>query len=613
MCGIAGAVGTEWDAAQLEAMVRSQWHRGPDDSAVYRDPSGQAGLGHNRLSIIDLSPAGRQPMCSLDKRYWIVFNGEIYNYIELRSQLAPYHFRSCTDTEVILAAYERWGAACLDRFIGMFAFLIWDEVERRLFAARDRFGVKPLCYAETRGGGLLLASEPGALRAAGVPLEPDEVAWATYLARGLTDYSDRTFWKPIRSLPAGHKLTWEGGRTHIACWYDLADRVGPGWDDRPLESVEEEYLELLKNSVKLRFRADVPVGINLSGGLDSSTLLGLVQAVHGPESDVKAFTFITGDPRYDELPWVEQILARTKHPSVICRITPEAVPDLAAAAQRHQDAPFGGLPTLAYGHLFARAHAEGVIVLLDGQGMDEQWAGYDYYTTTGSNRATGIIQGTRESALKPACLTAEFRTLAEALEVPDVFSDHLRQLQYRDVKFTKIPRALRFNDRVSMQHSTELREPFLDHRLFELALRQPTERKLQGDTRKWLLRDLTRRLLPAGVVEAPKRPLQTPQREWLRERLREWAEDNIAMALEVVGGAWLEPRAVREAWQRYLNGESDNSFYVWQWINLGLMCSQLSWSSRRAAVPKQLDSCTARSNASVGQAGELGRCAVTER
>jgi len=587
VCGIAGLFGAERNKdGPLRAMVKSQRHRGPDASGTYLDPTGLGALGHNRLSIIDLSPAGRQPMSSQDERFWIAFNGEIYNYLELRAELSGYPFRTRTDTEVILAAYERWGEGCLDRFVGMFAFLLWDAREQRLFAARDRFGVKPLCYAEVPGGGLALASETGALRAAGVPLEPDEVGWATYLARGLSDYSDRTFWKPVRSLPPGHKLTWHRGCTRVASWYDLADRTGPDWDNRPLGQVEEEYLALLRESVRLRFRADVPVGINLSGGLDSSTLLGLVHAVQGSDSDVKTFTFVTGDPRYDELPWVEQMLAQTRHPSVVCRLTPEAVPELAAAAQCHQDAPFGGLPTLAYGRLFAQARLEGVIVLLDGQGMDEQWAGYDYYSAADRNRATTVVQGSREAAVKPECLMPEFRTLAEAFEAPNAFPDDVRQLQYRDARYTKIPRALRFNDRVSMQHSTELREPFLDHRLFELALRQPTERKLRGSTRKWLLRDLTRLLLPGGVVEAPKRPLQTPQREWLRSSLREWAEANIDLALRVVGGAWLEPQAVREAWWRYLNGEGDNSFHVWQWINLGLMCEQPSWgTARRAATP----------------------------
>jgi len=581
MCGIGGVVGCSTTAVSLEAILECQRHRGPDDRGIYRHPSGLAALGHNRLSILDLTPAGHQPMVSDDGRLCITFNGEIYNYLELRAELSTYPFRTRTDTEVILAAYAQWGDGCLDRLIGMFAFLLWDAREMRLLAARDRFGVKPLFYSELPGGGLVFASETTALRAGGVATEPDDVAWATYLAGGLSDYSDRTFWKSIRSLPAGHKLTWQHGRTRVACWYDLADRVGQDWDDRPLEHVKDEYLALLKESVALRFRADVPVGINLSGGLDSSTLLGLVQTVQGSESDVKAFTFVTGDSRYDELPWVKQMLAQTRHRSVVCHLAPEAVPELAAAVQLHQDAPFGGLPTLAYSRLFAQARAEGVVVLLDGQGMDEQWAGYDYYVTADHNGSAAVVQGTGHAVVKPACLTAEFRTLAETLDVPARFPDGLRRLQYRDVRYTKIPRALRFNDRVSMQHSTELREPFLDHRLVELALRQRAERKLQGGIRKWLLRDLTRRLLPNEVVEAPKRPVQTPQREWLRGPLRDWAHANIDLALRAVGGRWLQRERVLNVWQRYVDGDGDNSFYVWQWINLGLMCDQPSWSAVR--------------------------------
>src|SRR5439155_710103 len=177
--------------------------------------------------------------------------------------------------------------------------------------------------------------------------------------------------------------------------------------------------------------------------------------------------------------------------------------------QLHPDAPFGGLPTLAYSRLFAQARAEGVVVLLDGQGMDEQWAGYDYYVTADHNGSAAVVQGTGQAVVKPACLMAEFRTLAETLDVPARFPDGLRRLQYRDIRHTKIPRALRFNDRVSMQYSTELREPFLDHRLVELALRQPPDRKLQGGVRKVLLRQLAQRLVPSGIVEAPKRPVGT--------------------------------------------------------------------------------------------------------
>jgi asparagine synthase (glutamine-hydrolysing) len=564
MCGIAGIFGSE--ASGLEAMVSALGHRGPDGRGIH--VSGDAALGHTRLSIIDLSDCGLQPMSDPSGRWWIVFNGEIYNYLELRAALDDsWGFRTRTDTEVLLAAWATWGPACLDRLLGMFAFLIWDEQERTLFAARDRFGVKPL-YFHAQDGALRIASEIKALHAAGVPAEPDAEAWATYLAFGYKDHQpERTFWKGIQALPAGSLLRWRGGDGSVRRWYDLAERVGLDLDPRSDEAVSAEYRSLLEDAVRLRFRADVPVGINLSGGLDSSTLLGLVQRVQGPESDIQAFTFVTGDPAYDELPWVEQMLARTRHPLVVCPLSPGEVPALAESVARFQDEPFGGLPTLAYARLFERARAAGVIVLLDGQGMDEQWAGYDYYATSGDGTVS-LIQGAHGRSVRPECLAPEVRARAERPELPSPFPDRLRNLQYRDICFTKIPRALRFNDRVSMRSSTELREPFLDHRLVELALRQPPERKIRDGQQKWMLRSIVAELLPKGVVEAPKRPLQTPQREWLRGPLRGWADSQIERALD---SGWLDADAVRREWQAYCAGQGDNSFFVWQWISLGLL------------------------------------------
>lgn len=572
MCGIAGIFGSDWRRAQLDAMVGAQRHRGPDAEGTYVSPTGRAGLGHNRLSIIDLSAAGRQPMSEPTGRYHVVFNGEIYNYLELRAELdGDYRFKTHTDTEALLAAYEKWGAACLDKLLGMFAFAIWDERTQSLFAARDRFGVKPLYYHLRADGTLLMASEIKALHAAGLDADPDPVAWATYLSHGLYDHSARTFWEGIQSLPPGHTLSWRDGRVTLSRWYDLAEKVGAEFDPRSEETVKEEYLELLAQSVRLRFRSDVPVGINLSGGLDSSTLLGLVQKVQGQESDARAYTFVTGDPQYDELHWVEQMLAQTRHQSVVCVLSPTDVPSLAESVQASQDEPFGGLPTLAYAKLFERARADGVIVLLDGQGMDEQWAGYDYYQTAIGGGSASIVQGVKESPVRPECLTPDFASRAEPFTPPRRFSDPLRNLQYRDARHTKIPRALRFNDRVSMRSSVELREPFLDHRLFELAFRQPAERKVRGNTGKWLLRDLTKSLLPQGVIEAPKRALQTPQREWLRGDLQDWATGQIETAVDLFGGIWLDTGAVRRAWRSYCAGSADNSFFVWQWVGLGLM------------------------------------------
>ncbi len=544
-------------------------HRGPDASDLYFDENGQCGIAHNRLSIIDLSEAGRQPIVSTDGNYVIALNGEIYNYLELRRELeSEFTFQTRTDTEVLLNSYIKWGPAALDRLIGMFAFVIWNKRDRTAFVARDRFGVKPMYYHRKPDGTLFLGSEIKALHAGGIDRKPEPSAWARYLASGLTDDAPNTFWQGVNALGAGEYLTWKDGRVEIRKWYDLADRVSDETDERRADIVEEEYRDLLLDSVRLRFRSDVPVGINLSGGLDSSTLLGVVHAIEKEGADVAAYTFTTGDDRYDEVPWVREMLRRTQHPLFVSELRPDEVPGLAASVQHHQDEPFGGIPTLAYAKLFTNARENGSIVLLDGNGMDEQWAGYDYYRN--GNGSAPVVQGVSASPLRPECLVPDFRSIAEKPLMPDRFSDRLRNLQYRDTTLTKIPRAMRYNDRVSMRASTELREPFLDHRLFELAFRQPEERKIKDGVGKHLLRRIGRSLVPDGIALAPKRPVQTPQREWLRGELAGWADDRIEAGLASYGGSWLDAKAVRREWGKYLSGGGDNSFYIWQWINLGL-------------------------------------------
>jgi len=586
MCGITGIIGDGAGRGRLTRMISAQAHRGPDGEGIYIDPNTDAMLGHNRLSIIDLSAAGDQPMMSSDRRNVIVQNGEIYNYLELKRELeGEYTFRTRSDTEVILAAYQKWGAACLDHLIGMFAFVIWDTVEKTAFAARDRFGVKPLYYHVEADGTILFASEIKAIHAAGIPAIPNDEAWATYLGFGLYDHSEHTFWKGINSLSAGHYLRVKDGSIQITKWYDLAERVGTEFDERPANVVAEEYFGLMKDSVELRFRSDVPVGINLSGGLDSSSLLGLVHAIQGDDSEVNAFTFTTGDPAYDELKWVEAMLERTRHPLVVSELSSSEVPSLAASVQDHQDEPFGGIPTLAYAKLFEKAKESGVTVLLDGNGMDEQWAGYDYYAETGHGEPAGVVQGITDRAVRPECLTPEFRKLADPIEPPAFFPDRLRNLQHRDARFTKIPRAMRFNDRISMRSSTELREPFLDHRLFEIAMRQPPERKINSGVRKKMLREIAAKYLPRTVSEAPKRPIQTPQREWLRGPLREWAESCIETALSGTQGAYLDRAKVRKEATAFFDGSFENSFFIWQWINLGLIQALPSRVERLAPWP----------------------------
>ncbi len=583
MCGISAMFGSNWKPPQLDAMVKAQAHRGPDAKGVFVSPSGVAGLGHNRLSIIDLSHAGRQPMNDASGRYWIVFNGEIYNYLELRLELnTDYSFRTQTDTEVLLAAWLKWGESCLHRLIGMFAFVVWDERERKAFGARDRFGVKPFHYHQTADGGVWLASEIKALHTAGLPRHPNTATWATYLTSGMYDHGDATFWEGIQRIPPGASFTWTPERgLSIRQWYDVADAAfGLGLDLRSDAEVADELLALLEETVRLRFRADVPVGICLSGGLDSSLLLGLVHRLQGADSTVKTFTFHCGDPAYDELPWVEQMLAETKHPACFCRLDVREIPELAARVQTSQDEPYGGLPTLGMAKVHERAVQEGVVVLLDGNGLDEGWAGYEYYQRAAQVDATQApVQGARDRSTRPDCLNPDFAALAvpappfqlSAFSVP---SSPISALQCRDLRRAKIPRAMRFADRVSMMHSRELREPFLDHRIIELGLRQPVQRKIRNGQGKWLVRQLAERILPDGVREAPKRPVQTPQREWLRGSLRPWLEANVEHAL-TAHPDWFNAGAVRAALSAYFAGEGDNSFFVWQWLSAGLTAEKM--------------------------------------
>jgi asparagine synthase (glutamine-hydrolysing) len=521
------------------------------------------------LSIVDLRAVSNQPFQSLDGRYTLVFNGEIYNYQELRRELeGSYRFRTRSDTEVLLAAYIRWGRSALERLQGMFAFAVWDEKEHSLFAARDRFGVKPFFYSEY-GGAFSFASEIKALWMAGVPRAPNERTWAAYLSRGMYRSNGEVFWRDVLELPSGCLLRVRDGRVSTERWYSLDERV-QGLIESVRDLSDDDVLDqaesLLLESVRLRLHADVPVSVNLSGGLDSSLLLALTLR-HGAEG-VTAYSFYTGDPRYDELPWIEKMLEGTGVPLMGVRLGAEEVPTLAREVALKQDEPFGGIPTLAYAKLFQAARAAGRLVLLDGQGLDEAWAGYDYYQTPSN---APVVQGVRSSAVRPQCASPRLLAHASELSVPTPFDDALRNVQWRDLMVTKLPRALRFNDRVSMAASTELREPFLHHELVELGVAARADHKIRDGVSKWTPRTVARRLLPKEVALSPKRPVQTPQREWLRGELRDWASDMVNLLFQSSVAGWFDETKTREELQLYFDQGGDNSFYIWQWINTALL------------------------------------------
>ena len=569
MCGISGIINHKDASSLILKMTDAQAHRGPDAKGIYSNEVDA--LGHNRLSIIDLSESGNQPLYSADKRYVIIFNGEVYNYTELKIKLKEhYHFVTQTDTEVVLAAWLIWGSKCLNEFIGMFAFAIWDTQEKKLFAARDRFGVKPFHYSIVNNT-FLFASEIKAIHATGLlSREANEQIWATYFCNGLYDFNQQTFWNNIYKLPAGHQLIWENNKLIISNWYNITDRLKA--DTRKQEEIEVELLYLLEDAVRLRFRADVPVGVCLSGGLDSSLLLALIQKVKGKDFPIHAFTFYTGDEKYDELPWVQQMIKDSAVIHHACKLTVDEIPRLAKKISHHMDEPYGGIPTLGMSKVFEKSAELGVKVLLDGNGMDEGWGGYDYYQKANAvDFAKGPVQGSSKVLSLENCLTDWFKNKTIKPPKAQYHSDPVINLQLRDLLMSKIPRSMRFADRNSMAYSIELREPFLDHRIIELGLNQPLENKIRNGKGKYLLRKIAQQLIPTQVGEAPKRAVQTPQREWLANELSNWVKTLIN---NIENNTWFKPNCLKAEFDAYQKEMPDNSFYIWQMINAALLINR---------------------------------------
>tara|TARA_R110002072_G_scaffold195752_1_gene353055 strand:- start:1218 stop:2948 length:1731 start_codon:yes stop_codon:yes gene_type:complete len=571
MCGISGYIGKQDASNTISAMIGAQSHRGPDASGSYFD-SGFAALGHNRLSIIDLSAEANQPFIDSSGRYIMVYNGEVYNYKEIRESLkGHYDFKTQSDTEVVLAAYMHYGSDCLNQFNGMFAFAIWDTHQKKLFAARDRFGVKPFYYTQNKNG-FYFSSEMKAIRKVTENKEFNKTVFANYFAFGSYGYPYETFIEGIHQLPGGHALEFSDSDIKVIQWYDFINNVAAVPTDLTLEEVKHRYLGLVKDSISLRFRADVPVGINISGGIDSSLLLSLVN-LRPDAPQIKAYTFYTGDERYDELPWVEAMIAHTQTPLTKVLFSAAEVTAYATLISNFQEEPFGGIPTLAYAKLFQKAQQDGVKVILDGQGMDEAWAGYDYYHTASQQTIQG--QTTHGSPFKTNCLQSSFLSMASKPDYPTPFDNDLQNKQYRDLFYTKIPRALRFNDRISMAFSTELREPFLDYRLVEFAFAQPEHFKLQNGQTKFVLREILGDLVTDKVAHAPKRALQTPQREWMSNELKAQVEQTIGQLKTSRYNDWFDFKEMRDEWHRYQNGNQDSSFHLWQWMNFSFLVAKL--------------------------------------
>ena len=564
MCGISGIIGQKANKENITKMTDALYHRGND--AIEHSVREDVALGHNRLSIIDLQEASNQPFQKENSPWVLVYNGEIYNYIELKNELTQegQTFITQSDTEVLYQTFLHWGEACLERLNGMFAFAFWNTETRELFAARDRFGVKPFYYYHDEEN-FIFASEIKAIRKL-IETNLNEKLLANYLAFGSYGKPQESFFEGINQLPGGHLLSLKENNLQIKQWYDFVSRTTEqikALSGITKNEAKEAYKLLLHDSIQLRFRADVPVGFTISGGVDSSLLLVLVNQ-REEAKDIKAFTFYTNNERYDELPWVEQMVTKTKTQLEKVLLTADEVKERHHQLSKIQDEPYGGIPTIAYAKVFETMAKQGIKVILDGQGMDEAWAGYDYY----QDNSTNTIQGqTNASPFKTNVLATSFLAKAEKPTYPKPFEDDVLNKQYRDLFYTKIPRALRFNDRVSMASTTELREPFLDYRLVEYAFSLPEAMKISNQQGKYLLRQILSDY-SKNVAFAPKRPLQTPQREWLANELDVLVEKSLSSIEKSNFAVLFDIPQLKEEWKKYQQGEQDSSFHVWQWISI---------------------------------------------
>ncbi|MBI2252250.1 MAG: asparagine synthase (glutamine-hydrolyzing) [Armatimonadetes bacterium] len=601
MCGIAGIYGPNSKIFNIREMIRIQKHRGPDAGGYYEGDN--ISLGHCRLKILDLTEAGNQPMTLKRKDIWVIFNGEIYNYIELKEKLGISSFATKTDTEVLLRAYERWDIDCLKYLNGMFSFAIWDNYKKRLFCARDRLGIKPFYYRR-HGENFLFSSEIKPLLIFNMSREVEEKILFDYLYYGHYEHSEKTFFKGIYKLKPGNYLLIENnGEFKIRPYWRLSDF--PQTLDFTKKEIENKFVEILDETVKMQCRSDVPVGISLSGGIDSSILLSFMKKYYnGP---LHSFSYFFDMPEYNESSLIKKVADEFEVSSHLTKMSAEEFWEDLKNMTWHLEEPFGGVPTSAYAKMYLETVKNKVIVLLNGNGFDELLGGYnshylaylkdlslkdeilfnkeaEIYSRKFKLDKNKVINKIIKTDFKDMliyatdatlpinrkCLNKDFLSKFQK-DFPSFnlkFEDNLRKLMYKDLRYTKLPRALRFNDRISMRFGRELRVPFLNHHLVEFCYSLPPEYLFHKGETKYLLRKISSSILPDWIRNIPKKYVQNPQREWFRGALKSKILDLIN-SKSFKDRIYFDHKEVLKSFKDYAEGKNcDNSFYIWQWINL---------------------------------------------
>lgn len=541
MCGIAGIYKFNNElvnTSELKQMTDSIIHRGPDGEGHWINPRGLVGFGHRRLSIIDLSEKGKQPMHYANGRYTITFNGEIYNYIELKKELISkgYQFFSDSDTEVLLALYDEKKEKCLHHLDGMFAFSIWDEKEQILFCARDRFGEKPFHYYRDEDQ-FIFASEIKQFWNVGVKKQIDQEKMLFYVKTGDFEEDNHvtdTFYKNITRLDAAHYLIIRAdNRISTQRYWDIDLNAKPFVGS--IEQAAEIFLELFTDSIRLRLRADVPVGSSLSGGLDSSSIVMLIDALKGKELKQNTFSARFKNFAKDEGTHIETVVKVCNNVNVQYtwpdKVYFEKVFD---KVTYHQDEPYGSASIIAQYAVMQLAKENNVTVLLDGQGADEYLAGYLSYYHGYLNQLyyynTNLYQ-TEEKAYhqfhnqvspyssiaKTETIRMKFGRLKKTLLKQDLpYKDHLAIALKQSTTQVGLKELLRYADRNSMAHSREVRLPFLSHKLVEFVFSLPDEYKINSGWTKFILRKSMDRILPKSICwRIDKIGYEPPQKKWI--------------------------------------------------------------------------------------------------
>jgi len=583
MCGIAGIYNLDRKSVDMDVikkMIKVIKHRGPDDEGYYI--SEHIGLGHARLSIIDLSDSGHQPMGNEDGSVWIVHNGEIYNYKELADELkrAGHHFKSSSDTEVMIHAYEEWGADCVKRFNGMWAFAVWDSRKSQLFLSRDRLGVKPLYY-HWDGKCIAFASEIKALLSLPtISRAYNEDIIRYFLDTGILDHSERTFFRDIRALPPAHSLLLNQDGLQKVRYWQL--NISSSKKKMEIGDAAEEFRELLSDAIKIRMRSDVEVGSCLSGGLDSSSIVGLAAKMG---IKFKTFSSVYSEKGYEEGQYVDIVANEYKTDKYVITPDPRSLPEEISKIVWFNDGPSTDPSIFSQWSVMRLAHGK-LKVLLDGQGGDELLGGYHKYFPYYLN--TLLKLGIKKDPL----LIKEYLDLCGHLykgknmlknilyclsslgTTKNDQQNDLNQEMVRDICNNRLPWLLHYEDRCSMAFSIESRTPFLDYRLVEYAVNLPFKYKIDHLNTKVILRAALKDILPPQIISrSDKKGYPTPAIRWFRDELRPYL-GSIFNSDSFRKREIFKAYAVDVKMNEHVRGEKDHVAILWRCLTTELWFRQ---------------------------------------